>query len=115
MRATELRDELARRFPLGISTFELILKGDRTATTRGHALGKPGEYVELYHSERPELGHLIIKVVEVRKVEKVDGQFIQHWSSHEGWSEGYFLKHPELIGMIQTRFKFIDHIRETPA
>ncbi len=108
MEVHQLRDELKPLYPSGIHTLELIRAGRRQATTRSQALGSVGNLVVLYHSQKPGLGEVLVRVIEHRKVRIETAADAESWSQLEGWSVDFLKSHTELNGQIQTTFEVVN-------
>ena len=86
------------------NTFEAILQGERTATTRYYtndayaywAKAKPGQIIKFWSGDKIGEGQmLLVKVTDKRLIDfsKMSDEEIEDWSKLEGWSFEYGAKH----------------------
>ncbi|MAM41229.1 MAG: hypothetical protein CL949_22610, partial [Erythrobacter sp.] len=92
------RDDLKAQGP-GYSTFEAILDGERTSTTRYDrwqgtekwAGIKEGSNVRFYEEKGNKGRSVIVKVMDVRRIDHrgSDKEALDRWSKAEGWSSEF--------------------------
>lgn len=106
MAVGEMRADLRKRYPNGVSTQQLMEDGLRTATTRASSIGPVGTTFRT-RKEGP-----LYKVTRVHKITAAEFKSAKwmkdHWAAHEGWSA----KHGKQIkqvkpGATMTHFELV--------
>jgi hypothetical protein len=104
------------------STFEAVLKGERTATTRyagqygytSWVKTRPGDVVKFWSGENVGEGQaMLVKVTATRKIDftEMSEAEMEEWSKREGWSLEYAKKHADFkTGNrgVQIEFELMD-------
>jgi hypothetical protein len=104
------------------STFEAVVKGERTATTRyagdrGYSTWvktKPGDVIKFWSSDTVGKGQsMLVKVTATRKIDftEMSDAEIEEWSKREGWSVEYGKKHRNFTSGnrgVQIEFELMD-------